>query len=132
MVLLQPVWFLVRRLLLAFMVVFLNTALIWQVALMTATVFTQVIILGRVQPFVLLSQYRYEMFNECVVMLVMYHFLLFTPFVEDLEVRFQLGYSVCGLICLHLAVSIFLIVKDNFNDLRKKRLIHKASGAHDS
>jgi len=55
MVLLQPVWFLVRRLLLAFMVVFLNTALIWQVALMTATVFTQVIILGRVQPFVLLS-----------------------------------------------------------------------------
>jgi len=55
MVLLQPIWFFVRRFLLAMMVVFCGTTVIWQIALMTTNVVVQVIILGRVKPFALPS-----------------------------------------------------------------------------
>jgi len=47
-VLLQPIWFLMRRFILAMAVVFKQFILIWQISLLTMTVVTQVIILGRV------------------------------------------------------------------------------------
>jgi len=132
MVLLQPVWFLLRRFTLSVMVVFLNTTVIWQVALMTFTIIMQVIILGRIEPFSVKSKYHYEMFSEVILMLIMYHLICFTPFVPDVEVRFPLGYSVSGLICLHLAVSIFLILKESYTDLRMKNKVRKASKVHNS
>jgi len=132
MVLLQPIWFLLRRFLLSFMVVFLNTTVIWQVALMTLTIIVQVIILGRIEPFKGKSKYYYEMFSEVILMLIMYHLICFTPFVPDVEVRFKLGYSVCGLICLHLTVSISLLLKESYIDLRMKNLVRKANKVHNS
>jgi len=131
MVLLQPIWFLVRRLLLAVMVVFLDNTVIWQVALMTMTVVTQVIILGRVEPFALPSRVRYELFSECVVMLVMYHMICFTPFVSDLEVRFRLGYSVCTVVSVHLSYSLGILLKTTLKDLWRMYRIHNASKEHD-
>jgi len=92
MVLLQPLWFLYRRLILAVIVVFLGYTVIWQISLMTFTVITQVIILGRVAPFISKEENSYEIFNECIVMLIMYHLIYFTPFVPSVELRFKLGY----------------------------------------
>ena len=131
MVLLEPIWFLVRRLFLAVMVVFLSTTVIWQVALMTMTVVTQVIILGRVEPFALPSRVRYEFFSECVVMLVMYHMICFTPFVADLETRFRIGYSVCTVVSVHLAYSLGIMLKTALQDLRRMYRIRNASKEHD-
>jgi len=131
MVLLQPIWFLLRRLMLAVMVVFLNTAVIWQIALMTANVITQVIILGLVQPFVLPSKTRYELFSECVVMLVMDHMICFTPFVADLGVRFGLGYSVCTVLSVHLAYCFGILIKTTLQDLKRKYRLYYAGKDHD-
>jgi len=132
MVLLQPIWFLLRRFIVSVMVVFFNTTVIWQIALMTLTIIVQVIILGRVQPYSVSNKRRYEMFSETILMLVLYHFICFTPFVPDLEVRFKLGYSVCGLVCLHLAVSLFLLLKESYRNAKLKRLVYKASQVHDA
>jgi len=118
MVLLQPVWFLVRRLLLAIIVVLLKTTVIWQISLMTLTVITQVIILGRVGPFVEKSKIRFEFFSEVTLMLVMYHMICFTPFVPDVQVRFNLGYSVCAVISFHLLLSFGLLAKRNHGELK--------------
>lgn len=71
-----------------------------------------------------------EMFSECILMLVMYHLVCFTPFVPDFEVRFRLGYMVCGLVCLHLAVSIVLMLKDKPRELRLKYQLRNAKKAH--
>jgi len=110
----QPIWFLVRRLLLAFMVVFLSTTVIWQISLMAMNVIVQVILLGRVAPFKNRFSNHYEMFSETIVMMVMYHLVCFTPFVPDLEVRFMLGYTVSAVICLHLLVSLGILAKATY------------------
>lgn len=118
MVLLQPIWFLVRRLVLATIVVFLGQTAIWQIALMTLTVITQVIILGRVEPFVDKNKMYFEFFSETIVMLVMYTLICFTPFLPDLEMRFRLGYICIGIISVHLLVSLFILGKGIFKDVR--------------
>jgi len=48
MVLLQPIWLLVRRFIMSVMVVFLSKTVILQIALMTLTIIVQVVILGRI------------------------------------------------------------------------------------
>jgi len=126
MVLLQPVWFLVRRLLLAIIVVLLNTTVIWQISLMTFTVITQVIILGRVGPFGKKSKTSFEFFSEGILMLVMYHMICFTPFVPEVQVRFYLGYSVCAVVCFHLLISFGLMAKATFGELRSRHIKWKA------
>jgi len=99
---------------------------------MTLTIIAQVIILGRIEPFSVSSKRRYKMFSETILMLTMYHFICFTPFVPDLEVRFALGYSVSCLICLHLAVSMFLLLKEAYRDVKINYLVHYASKAHNA
>ena len=99
---------------------------------MTLTIIAQVIILGRIEPFSVSSKRRYEMFSETILMLTMYHFICFTPFVPDLEVRFKLGYLVCGVVCLHLAVSMLLLLKESYRDAKIKYLVHKAGKEHDA
>jgi len=131
LVLMQPLWFLVRRFMISMMVVFLDATVIWQIALMTMNVIVQVIILGRVAPFALRSANKFELFSECIVMLVMYHLICFTPFVPDLEVRFRLGYLVIGVICLHLTISLGILLKDTYRSIRFKRKVRIASKAHD-
>ena len=130
MVVLQPIWFLTRRLLLAIIVVFLGSTVIWQIALMTMTVITQVIILGRVAPFTLPNKTRFEMFSEGIVMLVMYHLICFTPFVPEVEMRFKLGYLVCASVCIHLLVSITILLTATYRDLRIKYFIRSAGKLH--
>jgi len=130
LVLMQPAWFLARRLLLAVMVVFLNTTVIWQIALMNLTVIVQVILLGRVAPFKRRFSNHFETFSECIVMMVMYHLICFTDFMTDLDVRFKLGYTVSAVVCLHLLVSIGLMAKATFKDLRMKNRIRIATKGH--
>jgi len=124
------VWFLVRRFIIAFIVVYLQTAVIWQIALMTLTIITQVIILGRLQPFELPSKTKYELFSEVVVMLVMYHLICFTPFVPDVDMRFKLGYSVSAIVIVHLAVSMAILLRVTYLDLKKKYIHRNATKVH--
>lgn len=93
---------------------------------MSLTVIFQVVVLGLVEPFALKSKIHFEMFSECIVMMVMYHIICFTPFVPDLEVRFRLGYLVCALISSHLVVSLGILLKANLRDIRMKRWMYKA------
>jgi len=113
------------------MVVCLSTTVIWQIALMNMNVIVQVIILGNVAPFALRFTNKFELFSECIVWLVMYHLICFTPFVSDLQVRFKLGYVVIAVISLHLVVSLAILAKDSYRSVRSKRRDRKASKFHD-
>jgi len=105
-------------------------AVIWQIALMTMTIIVQVIILGRLQPFMWPSKTKYELFSEVVVMLVMYHLICFTPFVPDVDMRFRLGYSVCAIVIVHLAVSMGILLRITYLDLKKKYIHRNHSKVH--
>jgi len=67
------------------------------------------------------------MFSECIVMMVMYHIICFTPFVPEVEVRFKLGYLVCAIISSHLVVSLAILLKTNARIIRMKRRMYKAN-----
>jgi len=117
-VLIQPLYFLFRRFLLAVTIVLANQTVIWQVGLMTAQIITAGIIIGRIRPFKETVRHNFEFFNEVIIMLVMYHIICFTPFVPDLEVRFRLGYLVCLVVAVHLLVNLFFMAKDSIRNLR--------------
>ena len=59
--------------------------------------------IGQVKPFTGgVPANRLEMFNECMLMLIMYSFMCFTDFVPDLETQYTVGYVSCGLVMFHL------------------------------
>jgi len=82
------------------------------------TVLVQVIILGRVEPFARKSTNSFEMFNEGTLLLVIYNFICFTPFVPDEVMRFNLGYVVCGVISANIVVNLAISVKATVKEAR--------------
>ena len=87
MVLIQPVFFILRRLMMAIAIVIVNKVLIWQIFLMASQIVASTIIIGNVVPFKLKSKMKSEYFNEIILMFVMYAVICFSPFVADLEVK---------------------------------------------
>jgi len=85
-VVLYPLYFMVRRLLLGLTIVLLDQTVIWQVAMKTASVIANVILVGQIMPFTDHSKYKMEFVNEVLVMFVLYHMIIFTPFLHDFEV----------------------------------------------
>jgi len=88
------------------------------VALTVAQVITAVIMIGHVSPYARKGQNQVETFNEVVIMFVVYHMICFTPFIWDLEMKYNLGYSVCSLVSFHLIVNFSVLTKSSFRGSR--------------
>lgn len=54
---------------------------------------------------------KLEIFNEIGVILVLYHMLLFTDFVADPLLRYQIGYSCYAITCLIILVNMYVGLK---------------------
>jgi len=52
------------------------------------------------------------MFNEVTILLCMYCFMCFTPFVPDLLVRHYLGYLVSIGVVFNMVVNFYLLGRD--------------------
>ena len=126
MVLIQPAFFLFRRLLLAVAVVIFDKVLIWQIMLMALQIVASVIIIGNVRPFHTNGRSKKELFNEIVLMFVMYTIICFSPFVPDVTVRFYIGYITIFVVSLHLAINIYEILQATIRQLIRKRKLSKA------
>ena len=67
---------------------------------------------------------RMEIFAEITNLVLMYHVLLFTDFVSDVEVRYGIGFSFIGCMGIFVSVHLFLMIKDTlqkFRDSARKR-----------
>ena len=107
-----------RRALIPLSVVY-NDYLIVQIVTMVFFVTAQIIMIGHVKPFTGgLPQNRLEIFNECMLMLVMYTFICFTDFVPNLETQYQVGYVSCGLVMLQLLVCLGIMFVESFRLIR--------------
>jgi hypothetical protein len=51
-------------------------------------------------------QTRAEVLNEVLLILICYHFVLFTNLIQDEEMLVSVGYSLVAHLCLLLAVNI--------------------------
>ena len=137
-VLVQPFFFLLRRLMLAVAIVNMQKVLIWQIMVMSSQIVASVIIIGNVRPYKLSQTRKVETLNEVLLMFVMYTILCFSPFVPDVQVRFSIGYICVGAILSHLAVNFVIIGIQTYQEMRmkwikrfakrtykKNRLLHK-------
>ena len=68
------------------------------------------IILEYVRPLKSSGALKNEIFNEIVMILLLYTFISFTDWVPNMETKFKLGYVACGLITLHLMINIFIML----------------------
>ena len=117
-VVLYPIWFLARRLILSLAIVTFDQTVWWQLAIKTALVATSTIIVGQIEPFDAPQLNNQEFFNEVIIMIVLYHIFCFTPFVSDTETQYQVGYSIIFFVCLHFYVNFHLIYKMLYRDMK--------------
>lgn len=61
--------------------------------------------------FVTKNQVKIEVINEVFNMLISYTFLLFTDYLVDLEIRYQVGWFTIFLIIILILTNIFSMVK---------------------
>ena len=83
------------------------------------------IIVGNVVPFKLRSKINTELFNEVILMFVMYTIICFSPFVPDLEVKHGIGYICMAIISIHLLVNLVSIGRFTYDRIRRDCMIKK-------
>lgn len=71
-----------------------------------------VIIFGYISAYRVPRDRRIEYFNEITIMMCVYHFFVFTDFVDDPVTRYYVGFSLIGVSCLNIIgnVSVMLWV----------------------
>ena len=64
---------------------------------------------GFVEPMIIVSKNRMQLFNEVFVVIISYHLIPLTEFMTDLEIRNNIvGNSLIGVTLFNLAVNILL------------------------
>ena len=81
------VFFYLRRFILALTVIYLKSNLVWQFFSMALQYVTKLMQLGLIRPLKTVSMNNWEMFNECMIMVVMYFMLCFSDAMPDLETQ---------------------------------------------
>ena len=99
--------------------------------LMAMQIVASVIIIGNVKPYGERMKRWKEMFNETILMFVMYTIICFSPFVPSVEVRFCIGYITIFVVCLHLAVNFYGIISSTFWNIKLKLLLRSAKKKHE-
>ena len=85
---------------------------------MAFQIVTSVIILGRLKPFKTRDKRETEIFNEIILMVVMYTIMCFSSFVPDAAVRFNIGYVCIAAIAAHLAVNFAIIGQSTYRKIK--------------
>ena len=83
---LQPLWFLIRRIMLGFAVTWTAELLIVQIYLISTQTVVAVMILYYIKPFTSQAEQRLEIFNEIILMLLLYMVICFSNWGPDIDV----------------------------------------------
>ena len=98
----------IRRLLLCLAVTITEGDLFIQFLAITAQSMIAVIIFLYIYPY-RIGILRNEIFNEVILVLLMYTIMCLSNFVPDIELKFQIGYVAIGLVGLHLLYHMTLM-----------------------
>ena len=88
------------------------------------------IILEYIRPLKSNAAHKNEIFNEIVMILLLYTFISFTDWVPNLEAKFKLGYVACGLIVLHLMINIFIMLAGSIKGAYKACRLSRHRSKH--
>jgi hypothetical protein len=125
-VFLQPSFFLLRRLILAFAVVVVQEVLIGQIYLIWLQCIIAVCVMEYAYPFKTQGERRMELFNEVILILVLYTMMCFTQFVPEVDTREKIGYVSSGLVALHFLVNLAIMLSVSCCNAKKSCRLHYA------
>ena len=80
---------------------------------------------GMVRPYDLKMQNRLEMFNEVMIMLNCYFLFLFSEFLPDPEVRYQMGWVNIGMLSIMILVNTTIIIFNKCKSMYKFAKLNK-------
>ena len=86
---------------------------------MTAQILIQIIIIGS-KIYKSHSKTRLEYFNEIILLGVLYTVFCFSPWINDPQIKFRIGYFAILVVVIHLVVNITLILINSFQVVKKK------------
>ncbi len=103
-------FFIVRRLLFVFICIFMKEWPFLQIIILFYQCLLMLIYLGSVKPFIHSYMNNLEKFNEITILAVSYHLLVFSDYVESLEIKFYCGYSIIALTCFNIFINMAAII----------------------
>jgi hypothetical protein len=109
-VLIHPCFFMLRRLIMAVIVVIFRNFFWMQLFLTAISNIAAVILIGYADFFENPQKRKMEIANEILVMSMLYCVVCFSPFVPEIETRFKIGYFCCIVEALALAGNFWLIM----------------------
>lgn len=117
---LHPGFFLLRRFLIAVAVTFTGNYFFWQFLLFVSQIIVQVMIIGMGVFPAVASENRSRYFNELIMMLSAYPLLAYTPWVQNDQKRFYVGYISISAIVIHLLVNFGPIIIETIKNCTRK------------
>jgi len=69
-----------------------------------------IIYVAHYRPFLFKIHNRTELFNEAINMVISYHYILFTDFLDNVEMKFNIGWSIIGCISILILTNMSLII----------------------
>ena len=73
-----------------------------------------------------------EYFNETILAFVMYTIFIYSPWVPDAELTFNIGYITIAIVSLHLFVNLTMIFTESYRQTSKRAKIHFAMKKNDA
>ena len=105
----HPIYFMVRRFMLSFVVVFIRSHLIWQIFAKAMMIIIAVNLIGHVEALHTKERQLLEYINEVIIMQVLYTMICFSPFVPEIETRYLVGFWCIVLVSFHLILNMSMI-----------------------
>jgi hypothetical protein len=110
--------FMVRRLVFAVIGIFLESLPFLQIQLFISHCLLVVIYLGYFRPYTTQKQNNLELFNEICILAASYHLIIFTDFVDDLDIKYQAGWSLIAITLINLIGNLTLVFIENYKSIK--------------
>ena len=72
-----------------------------------------------------------EVFNEIVLLLLLYTYLCFSDWLRDADLQLSIGYVSCALIAIHFVLNLYLIIAETVRTTKRKCRIHSLRKKHE-
>ena len=106
-----------RRFLLGITIIYSDKQLIWQLFSMVFQFTFMLILLGN-EPLKSKGNNRFELFNECMIMIIMYQILCFSDAMPDPETQKIMGISCMTTICIHIIFDLSLLMYQTMRSVK--------------
>ena len=67
-----------------------------------------------------------EIFNEVTTLVLLYHLLVFTKFVSEINTQYLVGFSFAFFLSLNMATHVYFLLRSSFRDCKKNQKLRKA------